>query len=84
MLNRSVRAKLMTCVAGSVGLLLIVCLTAIVSLRNNSEDYQELLDGQIDYEGQVYQLNLNFNIQVQEWKNVLLRGAEVATIKRTK
>jgi len=76
LLNKSVRAKLMTCVACGVALLLVVSLTAIVSLRNNSKEYQELLDGQVDFEGQVYQLNLNFNIQVQEWKNVLLRGAD--------
>ena len=74
--NKSVRAKLVACVAGGVLLLLGVCVAAIVTLYSNERQYQSLLEQQVDYERQVHILNLNFKVQVQEWKNVLLRGAD--------
>jgi len=72
----SVQTRLTVLVGGGIGLLLIVASIAIIQLRTHIDEYHTLLDTTIRYERDISQLNLSFKTQVQEWKNVLLRGKD--------
>lgn len=66
----------MSVIVGGIALLSIVSLTAIWSLTGKVSEYRELIDVQVAQEREIHIINLNFKIQVQEWKNVLLRGQD--------
>jgi methyl-accepting chemotaxis protein len=72
----SVQARLTILVGGGIGLLLLVASIAIIQMRTHINQYHTLLDTTIRYEREISDLNLNFKIQVQEWKNVLLRSKD--------
>jgi methyl-accepting chemotaxis protein len=72
----SVQARLTILVGGGIGLLLIVASIAIFQLKTHIDEYHDLLDTSIRYEREISNLNLTFKTQVQEWKNVLLRGKD--------
>ena len=72
----SVQTRLTVLVGGGIGLLLIVASIAIFQLKTHINEYHALLDTTIRYERDISQLNLSFKTQVQEWKNVLLRGKD--------
>lgn len=75
-IRKSIRTKLVTYVAGGVALLLVVCIGAILSLMGNEREYQALIDEELAYMLEAQAINLEFKTQVQEWKNVLIRGAD--------
>lgn len=66
------------------GLILLgaVTLFAVNSMRNTVEGYQDLFAREVTTIATLDQMNIAFKRQVQEWKNVLLRGADDG--KRTK
>jgi methyl-accepting chemotaxis protein len=72
----SVQSRLTILVGGGIGLLLLVASIAIIQMRTHINEYHTLLDTTIRYEREISDLNLNFKIQVQEWKNVLLRSKD--------
>ncbi len=66
----------MAAIISGITLLSIVSLAAIWSLTGKVGEYRELIDVQVAQEREIHIINLNFKIQVQEWKNVLLRGQD--------
>lgn len=70
----SMQTRLMTIVIGGFAALLIVASIAIFSLNSHVNDFEALLDNQIENERRVHELNFTFKTQVQEWKNTLIRG----------
>lgn len=72
----SVQARLTVLVGGGIGLLLIVASIAVFQLKTHIDEYQHLMDSSVQYEREISDLNLSFKTQVQEWKNVLLRGKD--------
>lgn len=70
----SMQTRLMTIVIGGFATLLIAASIGIFSLNSHINEFENLLNNQIDNERRIHELNFNFKIQVQEWKNTLIRG----------
>jgi len=78
MFQTSLRAKLLGLIAGSLLVLLCIALLCTQLLSRQVSEFAELLDGPIRESQLIEQVNLEFKTQVQEWKNVLLRGQDDA------
>ncbi|GAC1036761.1 methyl-accepting chemotaxis protein CtpH [Pseudomonas sp. No.117] len=73
-LSRSLRAQLLLLIGGGLVLLLVLALAGFGLLSRQLDGYQGLLQGPLEEARLVDATNLAFKSQVQEWKNVLLRG----------
>ncbi|TBU77015.1 methyl-accepting chemotaxis protein [Phytopseudomonas daroniae] len=74
--GRSLRAQLVLLIGGALVLMLLIALAGFALLSRQLDGYQALLGDPLEEARQVDATNLAFKIQVQEWKNVLLRGAD--------
>ncbi|MGG6223974.1 methyl-accepting chemotaxis protein, partial [Aeromonas hydrophila] len=72
----SLRAQLLALLGGSILLLVIISLLCFRLLEHGVEDYQSLVNSTLQESTLVERANLEFKSQVQEWKNVLLRGKD--------
>ena len=75
-IQRSLRGQLLTLLAGSILLIVLIALFSFRLLAQGVADYQDLLASTQAESNLVDQSNLEFKSQVQEWKNVLLRGKD--------
>ncbi|TRX76322.1 methyl-accepting chemotaxis protein [Pseudomonas mangiferae] len=73
-LQRSLRGQFLLLVGGSLTLILAISLACFVLLSHGIEAYRGLLGGPLEMSRQLDQANYDFKLQVQEWKDVLLRG----------
>jgi methyl-accepting chemotaxis protein len=75
-MNSSIRSKLTFLIGGAIILVLCASLIAIWQLKRQINAYSDLLENEIRFEREIKDLNYLFKLQVQEWKNLLLRGAD--------
>ena len=54
----------------------IIAILSVVNLSHKIDQYDELMRVEVTGKALADKINLNFKRQVQEWKNVLLRGAD--------
>ncbi len=76
-LNRnSLQARLILLVMSGLMVLLAVSIGAMSALNGSLSDYRELLNEHVRIENSINKMNFTFKVQVQEWKNTLLRGQD--------
>ncbi len=72
--KRSLRKELLTIALGGLLITLIVALLSIRALSDSLDHFRALLSEQVQSELAIQKVNFAFKVQVQEWKNTLLRG----------
>lgn len=75
-INRSIFNKLLTIIASTSVLILLAAGYSALSAQSGFAGYQGLLDTEVDNAQRVQVMANSFKTQVQEWKNVLLRGSD--------
>ncbi|MBK1674970.1 hypothetical protein CKO35_17120 [Ectothiorhodospira shaposhnikovii] len=81
-LLHSLRAQLVGLLGGGLLLVLIVAAACFLALGQGLGQYRSLVEETIRVATQVDAANVEFKVQVQEWKNVLIRGANPANHDR--
>lgn len=80
--NNSMQSRLLTIVIGGLLIMLAVSLASLIGLNGSINDYRTLMSQHVSAENQINDMNFNFKVQVQEWKNVLLRGHNNDQLKK--
>ena len=76
----SIQGRLIFAVGAGVILFLIISGIAISLLSKTITDYNHLIAGSVAQERSINEMNFKLKLQVQEWKNVLLRGKNPAKL----
>lgn len=74
---KSIQTRLVLLIGSGIAAIFLVSLSATLILSSNITAYRELVNNKVAAEMDIQRMNVDFKTQVQEWKNVLLRGTDI-------
>ncbi|EAQ66678.1 methyl-accepting chemotaxis protein [Marinomonas sp. MED121] len=78
----SLSKKLLSIISIAIAAALLVALVAINNINQGFNNYDEIFSTELTAERTALTLNIEFKRQVQEWKNVLIRGKDPKQLKK--
>ena len=78
----SLSKKLLSIISIAIAAALFVALIAITNINQGFNSYDQIFKSELTAERTALTLNIEFKRQVQEWKNVLIRGKDPKQLKK--
>lgn len=72
----SLKIKMLIATLGGILAISIISFISLSALTSNLSEYNDLLENDVSLELDVNYMVVDFKTQVQEWKNVLIRGSD--------
>jgi methyl-accepting chemotaxis protein WspA len=81
-LSSSLRNKLLAATAAALGVVIAAALSGLLMLWNSVNDFDHMTDVSVEQEHLMRDVTVTFKEQVQEWKDLLLRGKDPAALEK--